>query len=262
MSGVRKPRGLGREYGAQFGDPSVAAAYPSRPPYPPELFEILLGLIRDEPRVVLDLGCGTGDINRPLAPRVRRIDAVDPSPAMIARGQALPGGDHPNIHWIAATAEDYAYPEQYALTVAAESLHWMEWDIVLPRIRDSLTPQGRLAIVLGRGWRNVPWSEELGPLITHYSTNRDYQRYDLLQELALRNLFFPEQRLETRPIPFAQSVDDYIESFHSRNGLSRDRMGARAAEFDAELRTLISRYRPGPVLEFDLVAELAWGRPR
>ncbi len=77
MSGVRKPRGLGREYGAQFGDPSVAAAYPSRPPYPPELFEILLGLIRDEPRVVLDLGCGTGDISRPLAPHVSPIDAAD-----------------------------------------------------------------------------------------------------------------------------------------------------------------------------------------
>ncbi len=261
MSSRPKPRGLGPEYGAQFRDESVAAAYPTRPPYPPELFEILLRLIRDESPVVLDLGCGTGDISRPLAPQVSRIDAVDPSRVMLARGRALPGGQQPNIHWINSTAEKYDYPVKYALTVTAESLHWMDWETVLPRIRQSLTPSGRLAIVQGRGWRSVPWSEELQALIDRYSTNRDYQRYDLLQELAARNLFIPEQHIETRPVPFSQSVDEYIESFHSRNGLSRDRMGARAALFDAELKSLISRHHAGPLLEFDLIAQLAWGRP-
>lgn len=64
-----KPKGLEPEYGAQFRDHGVADAYPTRPLYPPEVFEILLGLIRDESRIVLDLGCGTGDIRRivPLA---------------------------------------------------------------------------------------------------------------------------------------------------------------------------------------------------
>jgi trans-aconitate methyltransferase len=137
---LAKPKGLGPEYAAQFRDQSVAAAYPNRPPYPPEVFDILLGLVRDEPPVVLDLGCGTGDISRGLAPYGMRVDAVDPSSAMLESGQALPGGRHPNIRWITSTAEDFTYPRPYALVVAAESLHWMDWYTVLPRISRSLTP--------------------------------------------------------------------------------------------------------------------------
>ncbi len=41
-----KPDHLESEYGAQFGDPSVVTAYRHRPPYPEELFEILIELLR------------------------------------------------------------------------------------------------------------------------------------------------------------------------------------------------------------------------
>jgi SAM-dependent methyltransferase len=261
MSVLPKLKGLGPAYGAQFGDHSVADAYRTRPPYPPELFTILLGLIRDESPGILDLGCGSGDIARSLAPHVAHVDASDPSGPMIARGQALPGGQHPNIQWIVSTAEDFAYVSTYALVVTAESLHWMDWYTVLPHIRHSLTPQGRLAIVLGRGFRDEPWAEEVRQLITHYSTNREYEPYNLLAELAKRDLFTPEQSIQTAPIPFTQSVDAYVESFHSRNGLSRDRMGPSAAAFDDQLKAIIAQYQPKPVLAFELVADVAWGVP-
>lgn len=166
-----KPKHLAPEYGAQFCDESVADAYPTRPPYPAEVFDVLSSLVRDEPRTVLDLGCGTGDITRVLAPRVDCVDAVDPSPAMLARGRTLPGGDHPRIRWIHAAAETFTYPSPYALAVAAESLHWMEWDVVLPRIGWALRPHGCLALVLGRRFTDEPWTEALGRLIQTYSTN-------------------------------------------------------------------------------------------
>src|SRR5438876_1056721 len=96
-----KPRGLGREYAEQFCDASVAAAYRHRPPYPRELFNILVRLIPDEdqPAIVLDVGCGRGEVARELAARARveRVDAIDLSPAMIERGRALAGGDHPRL---------------------------------------------------------------------------------------------------------------------------------------------------------------------
>src|SRR5439155_17899141 len=103
-------------------------AYRSRPPYPDELFEILAGLISDEPRVVLDAGCGTGEIARPLLGRVDRVDAVDFSPAMIERGRRSPGGDHPNLRWIVGRAEDVPLAPPYALITAGASLHWMDWE--------------------------------------------------------------------------------------------------------------------------------------
>jgi ubiquinone/menaquinone biosynthesis C-methylase UbiE len=87
-----KPKHLGPQYGARFRDQSVVAAYAHRPPYPAEVFDVLARLVRDVPRTVLDLGCGTGDIACVFAPRVDRLDAVDPSPAMLARGRTLAGG--------------------------------------------------------------------------------------------------------------------------------------------------------------------------
>jgi trans-aconitate methyltransferase len=256
-----KPKGLAPQYGAQFDDASIVRAYPRRPAYPSQLFDLLRQLIQDTPSVVLDLGCGTGDISRPLAPFVDHIDAIDPSHAMITLGQVLPGGQHTHIHWVVSSAEDFSYHHAYALVITAESLHWMDWYTVLPRIHQSLTSQGRLAIVLGRGFRAKPWAASVSHLIAEYSTNREYQPYDLLEELTKRNLFVPEQHVQTQPVRFSQSLEDYIESFHSRNGLSRERMGASATAFDEQLRNIIVQYQPDPILEFELVAEVVWGRP-
>lgn len=85
-----KPRHLQADYAAQFQDTSIVAAYHHRPPYPDEVFDILVGLLPATGRAVLDAGCGTGDIARPLAPRVERLDAVDWSRPMIERGRMDP----------------------------------------------------------------------------------------------------------------------------------------------------------------------------
>ena len=70
---IPKPKHLGLEYAAQFKDRGIVDAYPHRPSYPPETFEILSHLIPDEPRTVLDVGCGIGDIARRLVEFVARV---------------------------------------------------------------------------------------------------------------------------------------------------------------------------------------------
>src|SRR5437868_15084397 len=95
-----KSKGLSPEYAAQFQDAAVVEAYQARPPYPDGVFETLVGLIGERPRGVLDLGCGTGDLARRLAPLVERVDAVDLSVGMITRGKTLAGGDAPDVRWI------------------------------------------------------------------------------------------------------------------------------------------------------------------
>ena len=256
-----KPRHLGVEYAAQFKDASIVEAYHRRPPYPAEVFEILADLVADEPRVVLDVGCGTGDLARMLVDFVDRVDAVDFSGRMIEKGRRLPGGNHPNLNWIHGRVEEATLAPPYAVITAGESLHWMEWDVVLPRLQAALTPRGYLALV-ERVEGPTPWGAGLGRLIPRFSTNRDYRPYNLVAELELRSLFEKHGEKHTAPVPFTQPVDDYIESMHSRNGFSRDRMPEeKAAEFDQEFkRLLLDACKDGNV-ELQLAGVVTWGKP-
>lgn len=254
-----KPGHLGPAYGAQFGDASVVAAYEHRPPYPAAAFDLLAALITDTPRAVLDIGCGPGNLTRPLAAQVERIDAVDQSERMIALAQTLPGGDQSTIRWIVGQVESVALDPPYALIVAGDSLHWMDWYAIMPRFAQMLTAHGYLAIA-GVGWKPVPWNA--GPICARYSTNREYTPYNVIDELTQRGLYDIVGRQTTASVPFVQSVDHYIESFHARNGLSRARMTAvDAAAFDAEIRTIVEPYATHGQIELQVHATIAWGKP-
>jgi len=59
-----------------------------------------------------------------------------------------------------------------------------------------------------------------------------------------------------------QSVDDYVESFHSRNGFSRGRLSARrAGEFDHKLKTLVARHCADGAVPVSVRARVVWCRP-
>src|SRR4029077_2793408 len=109
--GARSPRegdrmspAYPRELGRAFENDEVARNYRSRQPYPSEIFEILEGLLV-APRTVLDAGSGTGALTIGLARRAVRVDAVDPSAAMLREARRMPGADSERIRWIEGTAE-------------------------------------------------------------------------------------------------------------------------------------------------------------
>lgn len=256
-----KPKHLAPKYGAQFKDKSIVDAYRRRPPYPDETFDILTGLITSEPKRVLDVGCGTGYLARPLSQRVEAVDAVDISANMLAQGKQMPNGDAPNLHWIEGAVEDVVLSPPYGLVTAGESLHWLDWAVVLSRFRDLLVDDGELAIVYKR-FSTVPWGAELGELITQFSTNRDYEPYDLVEELTSRGLFSKQGEQETAPMPFRQTVAAYVESFFSRNGFSRERMGEeRADEFETAVTNLVQSYQSEEIVEIQVSGHVVWGYP-
>jgi SAM-dependent methyltransferase len=248
-----------------FRDQSVAEAYPNRPPYPTAIFDLLADLIVDTPRAVLDVGCGTGDVARPLAARVERVDAVDISEAMIAQGRRQPGGDAPNLIWIHATVEEAPLSPPYALITAGESLHWFDWEAVFPRFADALMPNGVLALI-GRNWETDAQREM--PIIGRYSTNREFRPYNLVDELSARGFFEQLGQRRFGPEPWRPTIAEYIECRHSQNGLSRERMGDAAGAFDAELRAaLLDLCREGRIelrderLILTVEGTVTWGRP-
>ncbi|HXK10693.1 MAG TPA: class I SAM-dependent methyltransferase [Vicinamibacteria bacterium] len=260
---IPKPAHLGPRYAAQFEDESVARAYHTRPPYPDALFDILEGLMPPGPRTVLDLGCGTGDLAVGFVGRAERIDAVDPSRAMLQVARYRHPSGRLGLHWVESTAEAYRPDRRYSVIVAAESLHWMEWQDVLSWIPRALAPEAALALVSGRELGPLPWSRELSELLPAFSTNREYRPYDLVEELEARSLFCERGRASTAPVACAQPVDDYVESFHTRNGFSRERMAASAAEaFDDALRRLVAPHCPDGWIRSETAATVVWGLPR
>src|SRR5271167_1534729 len=89
---------LGRRFSAE----RMAANYLFRPPYPPEVYDALLELMRGHPRILLDAGCGTAKITLGLIDHIDRADAVDPSAEMLKVARAQTGADSPKIRWIHA----------------------------------------------------------------------------------------------------------------------------------------------------------------
>lgn len=134
---------------------STAAFYARyRGGYPAALFEHLaerLGL--DGTQTALDLGCGTGELARPLAPLVGATIAVDPQPEMLAWGRlraAEEGRD--GIAWRVGDSTSLGslgLPELDLVTMGA-SFHWMDRDAVLGLL-DGLVAPGGAVVVVGGG---------------------------------------------------------------------------------------------------------------
>ena len=260
---IQRPAVWRPDVARSFQQQGVVSAYRYRPPYPAAVFDRLVDLITEPHGTALDLGCGTGFITRPLAARGIRVDAVDVSGVMIEEGKRLPGGDDPGITWMVGRAEDAPLRPPYALVTAGDSLHWMEWEIVLPRMAEALTADGVMAVLsVGtvRPSGPLPWARELGELLRQYSTVKEWSEVNLMAELERSGLFRTFGRVTTDPEPFEQSLEEYVESWHGRATLARERMGATTAAFDDAVRRMV-RERNGDTLQWGVVGHVTWGRP-
>ena len=111
------------------------------------LYEEICHCIRPyltEEMEVLELACGTGQLSFPLAGSVRRWEATDFSPNMIAQAEkrAVPAP----LHFAVRDATDLPYaPESFDAVVIANALHIMpNPDSALAEIRRVLRPSGWL----------------------------------------------------------------------------------------------------------------------
>ncbi|MGH7923916.1 MAG: class I SAM-dependent methyltransferase [Candidatus Binatus sp.] len=260
-----------RVRGRRFSAERMAKNYRFRPPYPAEVYDTLLELMRGRPRIVLDAGCGTGKITLGLIDRIERADAVDPSDAMLQVARSMPGADSAKIRWIHAAIEDAPLDPPYGLIVAASSIHWMDLDRTLPRFADALAAGAMLAVLDGDAPVDAPWEREETAFMLDFVEAREGRRprwWKTVQErfaepVLVHPMFEPLGHKITAPERFSQSIADYLRCQHSRATWSEDHLGEKAsAEFDATMSTILNRHALDGMLTFNVQTRIEWGRVR
>jgi ubiquinone/menaquinone biosynthesis C-methylase UbiE len=140
--------------------------------YPPAVFDTLagtFGLTSDD--IVIDVGCGTGQLALPLAAKVRAVAGVDPEPDMLARARrAAAEQDVTNVAWLLGADTDM--PTLAALlggqragaVTIGQALHWMRYRDLFPALVPLLRPGGGVAVITNGTplWlQDSAWSQAL-----------------------------------------------------------------------------------------------------
>jgi malonyl-CoA O-methyltransferase len=106
-------------------------------------------LPNSQPKVILELGCGTGFLTRLLCEKYgeAHIDAVDFAPGMVEQTAMLVKSERVHVHL--ADARKFSSSRDYDMVVSASSLQWMRpFGQLFSRIRTLLKPNGVFAFAL------------------------------------------------------------------------------------------------------------------
>lgn len=133
----------GRLERSGYDRPEFAERYDRVRPRPPaalvELLPALAGVGR--PRLVVDLGCGTGLSTRLWAAHAGEVIGIEPNEAM--RSFAERATDAANVRFVGESAYATGLGDGCAdLVTASQSLHWMRPELVFPEIGRILRPGG------------------------------------------------------------------------------------------------------------------------
>ncbi|HTU26486.1 MAG TPA: methyltransferase domain-containing protein [Pirellulales bacterium] len=116
--------------------------------------DLLAQVPTTEPRLVVDLGCGTGRLAKALAERwpEARVIGVDNSPEMLAeaRRQKIAG----RLEFFKADFAEWSWGEPVDLVVSNAALHWAgQHERLLAKIVAMLAPAGSLAVQMPNNLR-------------------------------------------------------------------------------------------------------------
>jgi SAM-dependent methyltransferase len=116
-----------------------------RPAPPPALLDVLALVAQVErPRLVVDVGCGTGLSTRAWVDRAEQVVGVEPNPRMVERARRATTA--PNVRYVEAYAAETGLPAGGAdLVTVSQAFHWMEPGAVLEEAARILRPGGVFA---------------------------------------------------------------------------------------------------------------------
>ncbi|CAN9497947.1 unnamed protein product [Ophioblennius macclurei] len=121
-----------------------------RPAPPEEIMDMIIQYLhkrKGQPHVLaLDLGCGTGQVSRLLAPHFKEVVGIDVSECQLEVARAAPG--YPNLTYRKGTAEELPFPDHSVdLLTAAAAAHWFDQSRFLTEANRVLKSGGCMALL-------------------------------------------------------------------------------------------------------------------
>ncbi|XP_029315069.1 putative methyltransferase DDB_G0268948 [Cottoperca gobio] len=197
---------------------------------PDELKNIILQYLdkkKGKPHVLaVDLGCGTGQNSRLLAPHFQVVVGIDISEFQLEEARAVPG--YPNITYRKGTAEELPFPDgSVDLLTAASAAHWFDPPRFLAEANRVLKPQGCVALLgfsdsytrlyfKDCGERLNQICEEVRQVLLPFTSNQVAVADGKLQHLYSAIPFPDKERVECIQVNSSISVRNlvgFIESF-------------------------------------------------
>ncbi|MBO8196824.1 class I SAM-dependent methyltransferase [Streptomyces smyrnaeus] len=128
----------------------------------------ILRAVPEECGKALDIGCGDGLLARKLTARATHVTCVDSSPEMIARARELATG-HSGIACVEGDFLSIDLPARgYDFVCSVATIHHMDFEAALVRMRELLRPGGTLVVVgLAREAGPAEWAATIAaaPLV-------------------------------------------------------------------------------------------------
>lgn len=130
-----------------YTDPRLAACYDAINP-PDASYAFYIALAGDAPKIILDMGSGTGRLAVALAERGHRVTGADPAPGMMRVARSRPGAER--VRWIESAAAELALETRFDLVIMTSHVFqvFLSDDDVcatLRALRAHLAPGGTLA---------------------------------------------------------------------------------------------------------------------
>jgi ubiquinone/menaquinone biosynthesis C-methylase UbiE len=236
-----------------------------RPAYPQQLFDdIVQRFSLDTHGVLLDLGCGTGEMALPLARYFEKTFAWDPDPDMIRFGrQKAQDAGIDSIAFEQKSSHDLdTLTDTLRLVAMGQSFHWMDKPVVLRQLYDKLQSGGGVVIVNGGGIDKTPQNDltskkdaAVKEIVTRYlgpkrrAGNTFFvppkEHYiDLLAQAGFQDVTETFYEYET-----TRSIDEIVGNLFSLSWASKAQFGDKAEEFDAEVRAALQKLSPSGTFE-------------
>lgn len=264
---------------APVWDPAQYGRYADERSRP--FFDLMGRVHAEEPRTVVDLGCGPGELTAWLARRwpSARVTGIDASPDMIERAAALAGDRLTFVH---ADVAGWTPDDAPDVIVANALFQWVPGHReILTRLAASLAPGGWLAfqvpgnfgapshVLLRELCRGPRWRDRLGDAVRDTPVDEPSGYLDLLAGAGLAVDAWETTYLHV--LPGADPVLEWVKGTALRPMLTRltdpAERQAFLAEYATALRAAYPRHPYGTVLPFRRIFTVAHtpadaGRPR